>query len=129
MAFVIRFMALFSILTGLVVLAGAVLVSRYQRIEESVLLKTLGASRKQVVQIMLIEYLFLGVFATVTGLVLAYAASGALAVFVFETSLVLAPLPLVLSFVVVTALTVGIGLLNSRGIYARPPLEVLRAEG
>ena len=126
--FVIRFMALFSVLTGLLVLAGAVLVSRYQRIEESVLLKTLGASRRTVFQILLIEYLFLGVFATVTGLALAYAASGALAAFVFETPFVAAPGPVLLAVVVVTGLTVGIGLLNSRGIYSRPPLEVLRAE-
>src|SRR5690606_14312836 len=69
-SFVIRFMALFSILTGLIVLIGAVVVSRMQRTGESVLLKTLGASRRQVVQIMVIEYLFLGVLATLTGLVL-----------------------------------------------------------
>jgi putative ABC transport system permease protein len=127
--FVIRFMALFSVLTGLFVLAGAVMVSRYQRIEESVLLKTLGASQRQVFKIMLIEYLFLGVFATTTGLVLAYAASWGLSAFVFETPFVAAPLPLLIALFTVTGLTVGIGLFNSRGIYARPPLEVLRAEG
>jgi putative ABC transport system permease protein len=126
--FVIRFMALFSVLTGLLVLAGAVMVSRFQRIEESVLLKTLGASQAQVFKIMLIEYLFLGVFATATGLVLAYVGSWALAAFVFEAPFIAAPLPLLIAFFVVTGLTVGIGLLNSRGIYARPPLEVLRAE-
>ncbi len=126
--FIIRFMALFSVLTGLFVLAGAVMVSRYQRIEESVLLKTLGASKKQVFKIMLIEYLFLGILATTTGLVLAYAGSWALAAFVFEAPFVAAPLPLLAALFIVTALTMGIGLFNSRGIYARPPLEVLRAE-
>lgn len=127
--FVIRFMALFSILTGLFVLAGAVMVSRYQRIEESVLLKTLGASQAQVFKIQLIEYLFLGVLATVTGLVLALGASWALAFFLFETPLVVAPALLALSVLIVTGLTIAIGLFNSRGIYARPPLEVLRAAG
>ncbi len=127
-SFVVRFMALFSVLTGLFVLAGAVLVSRYQRIEESVLLKTLGASRAQVFRILLIEYLFLGVFATITGVGLSLAASWGLSLFVFEAPLVVAPVPLALALIVVTALTVGIGLFNSRGIYARPPLEVLRAE-
>jgi len=126
--FVIRFMALFSVLTGLLVLAGAVMVSRYQRIEESVLLKTLGASQAQVFKIMLIEYAFLGILATTTGLVLAYAASWALAAFVFKTSFVAAPLSFLAALLLVTGLTVGIGLFNSRGIYARPPLEVLRAE-
>lgn len=126
--FVIRFMALFSILTGLMVLAGAVVVSRYRRIEESVLLKTLGASRRQVLRIMTVEYLFLGLFATFTGLVLALAGSWALARFLFETPLVVPPVALPLVLVIVCSLTIGIGLLNSRGIYSRPPLEVLRAE-
>ena len=77
---------------------------------------------------MLIEYLFLGMLATTTGLVLAYAGSWALAAFVFEAPFVAAPLPLLAALFIVTALTMGIGLFNSRGIYARPPLEVLRAE-
>lgn len=127
-SFVIRFMALFSVLTGLFVLAGAVMVSRYQRIEESVLLKTLGASQRQVFKIMLIEYLFLGVLATSTGLALSIGASWALAAFVFETPFVAAPVLMLAAVVIVTGLTIGIGLFNSRGVYARPPLEVLRAE-
>ncbi len=126
--FVVRFMALFSILTGLIVLVGAVIVSRYQRIEESVLLKTLGASRRQVLQILSIEYLFLGLFATLTGLLLALGAGWALAFFVFDTPLVVSVPAIFLALVLVTGLTLLIGLFNSRGIYDRPALEVLRAE-
>jgi putative ABC transport system permease protein len=128
LSYVIRFMALFSILTGLIVLVGAVVVSRYQRIEESVLLKTLGASRGTVMKIMTIEYLFLGVFAALTGLVLSLGGSWALSYFVFEGPFVAAPIPLLVALVTVTGLTIFVGLLNSRGIYNRPPLEVLRAE-
>ncbi len=128
LAYVIRFMALFSIITGLIVLAGAVVVSRYQRAEESVLLKTLGASRNTVLKIMTVEYLFLGVFAAATGIVLALAAAWSLSYFVFEGPFVLAPWSLLGAFVVVTLLTIGIGLFNSRGLYDRPPLDVLRAE-
>ena len=128
LAYVIRFMALFSILTGLIVLAGAVVVSRYQRAEESVLLKTLGASRRTVLLIMTVEYLFLGVFAAITGILLALAAAWSLSYFVFEGPFVVAPGALTLAFVVVIALTIGIGLFNSRGLYDKPPLDVLRAE-
>ena len=128
LSYVVRFMALFSIITGLIVLAGAVVVSRYQRAEESVLLKTLGASRRTVLQIMTVEYLFLGAFAAITGLLLALAAAWGLAYFVFEGPFVLAPWTLIAAFVVVTMLTVGIGLFNSRGLYDRPPLDVLRSE-
>jgi len=128
LAYVIRVMALFSILTGLIVLAGAVVVSRYQRAEESVLLKTLGASRRTVFLIMTVEYLFLGVFAAATGILLALAAAWSLSYFVFEGPFVVAPGALATAFVVVTALTIGIGLFNSRGLYDKPPLDVLRAE-
>jgi putative ABC transport system permease protein len=128
LAYVIRFMALFSILTGLIVLAGAVVVSRYQRAEESVLLKTLGASKHTVLLIMTVEYLFLGVFAAATGILLALAAAWSLSYFVFEGPFVVAPWALLLAFAVVIALTIGIGLFNSRGLYDKPPLDVLRAE-
>ncbi len=128
LAYVIRFMALFSIFTGLIVLAGAVVVSRYQRAEESVLLKTLGASKYTVLLIMTVEYLFLGVFAALTGILLALAAAWSLSYFVFEGPFVVAPGALAIAFAVVTALTIGIGLFNSRGLYDRPPLDVLRAE-
>jgi putative ABC transport system permease protein len=127
-SFVIRFMAFFSIMTGLAVLAGAVIMSRYQRIQESVLLRTLGANRQQVLKIMVIEYFLLGGFAALTGLLLAAAGSWALAVFVFKTSFSPALLPMLIIFVIVISLTMLIGLLNSRGIIDRPPLEVLRAE-
>lgn len=128
LAYVIRFMALFSVATGLLVLAGAVVVSRYQRAEESVLLKTLGASRRTVLKIMTVEYFFLGSFAALAGLFLSLGGAWSLSYFVFEGPFVGAPLTLASAFVVVVAVTVGIGLWNSRGLYDRPPLDVLRAE-
>jgi putative ABC transport system permease protein len=126
LSFVIRFMALFSIATGLIVLVSAVVVSRSQRAQESVLLKTLGASRSTVFRITAIEYLFLGSFAALTGLVLSLGATWALSTFVFEGPFVPDLLAVGGAFLIVTALTVGIGLLNSRGVYDRPPLDVLR---
>jgi putative ABC transport system permease protein len=127
-SFAIRFMALFSIMTGLLVLAGAVMTSRYQRIQESVLLRTLGANRRQVFRIMAVEYFFLGGFAALTGLLLAAAASWALAVFVFKTSFAPALLPMLVILIFIMGLTMLIGMMNSRGIIDRPPLEVLRVE-
>ncbi|MBC7921194.1 MAG: FtsX-like permease family protein, partial [Ferruginibacter sp.] len=127
-SFVIQFMALFSILTGLLVLVGSVVISKYQRIQESVLLRTLGASRRQILTITALEYLFLGSLAAATGLVLSLGCSWALARFSFESSFVPAPGPALLIFATIASLTVIIGLLNSRGILSRPPLEVLRTE-
>ena len=70
-SFVIRFMAGFSIVTGIVVLIASVLISKYQRLQESVLLRTLGASRKQIFAITALEYFFLGALAAFTGILLA----------------------------------------------------------
>ncbi len=126
--FAVRFMALFSILTGFVVLAAAVVVSRVRRTEETVLLKTLGASRSQTFAIMAVEYTLLGVLAALTGVALSIGASWALARFVFETALVLPAVPLITIVLGVTTLTLVVGLVNSRGVYNRPPLDVLRIE-
>ncbi|PSQ85677.1 MAG: permease, partial [Bacteroidetes bacterium QS_1_65_9] len=100
----------------------------YQRAEESVLLKTLGASKRTVQKITTVEYLFLGAFAAITGLLLALIAAWSLSYFVFEGPFVVAPIPLLIGFAASVAVTVGIGLWNSRGLYDRPPLDVLRAE-
>jgi len=127
-AFVARFMALFSILTGLVVLAGAVLISRFQRIEESVLLKTLGASRRTVVRIMSVEYLVLGIVASLTGILLALGAGWLISSFVFEADLVVPGGSILLIMGSVLVLTLGIGHVNSRGVYDRSALDVLRSE-
>ena len=129
-SFVIRFMAGFSILTGLLVLASSVLISRYQRTRESVLLRTLGASRSQILRITLLEYALLGSLAALAGVVLAGLAAWALAFWVFETPFALSVLwPLPALVVLVAGLTALIGGLNSRSVLSQPPLAVLRAEG
>lgn len=126
--FVIRFMAGFSIFTGLIVLIASVLISKYQRIQESVLLRTLGASRKQIFYITALEYFFLGAMAAATGIVLSLGISWMLAKFIFETAFTIQWLPLLLVFISICALTVFIGLVNSRAVVRRPPLEILREE-
>jgi putative ABC transport system permease protein len=126
--FVIRFMAGFSIITGIVVLIASVLISKYQRLQESVLLRTLGASRKQIFAIATLEYFFLGALAALTGILLALAAGWALANYTFETSFNPRLTPIVVLFFLVCMLTVLIGLANSRSIVSRSPLEVLRQE-
>ena len=82
-SWVINFMAFFSILTGIIVLIGSVRTSKYQRIKESVLLRTLGAKNKQILSITALEYIFLGVLGSLVGILLALLSSFLLAVFVF----------------------------------------------
>ncbi len=127
-ALVIRIMSLFTVGTGLIVLGSTIWSGRYQRLKESVLLRTLGASRWQIWKILSAEYLFLGLLSSATGIVLALAASWALAVFVFKLAYTPALLPVVLTAVIVSGLTVAVGLLTSYGLGSTPPLAVLRAE-
>ena len=127
-SFVIRFMALFSILTGLLVLISSVVLSKYQRIRESVLLRTIGAKGKQILFINALEYFLLGALATLTGIGLSFIGSWALAKFSFEIPFAPNLWPPVIVFFIITSLTVLIGLLNSREVLNKPPLEVLRAE-
>jgi putative ABC transport system permease protein len=75
-----------------------------------------------------LEYFFLGAFAAATGVVLSLAGSWALAKYSFKTSFYPDAVPLVMLFFAISLLTVIIGLLNSRGILNKPPLEILRGD-
>ena len=125
---VIRFMALFSILTGLVVLAGAVINSRFVRLKENVLLRTLGARTNQISMITLVEYGYLGLFAALTGMILSLGSGYLLTTFFFKITFAFNWTEWVTTVVSVVFLTVLIGWWNSREVIAAPPLQVLRKE-
>jgi putative ABC transport system permease protein len=127
-SWLINFMALFSILTGVIVLLGAVRTSKYQRMKESVLLRTLGARNRQILKIFALEYLFLGVLAGIAGMVLAVFASVLLARLVFDAPFIPSLFPFLVLFPGIVILVLAIGLGNSLRIIKSPPLEVLRKE-
>ncbi len=127
-SFVIRFMAMFSILTGLLVLISSIYQGKFARIRESVLLRTLGASRRQILSINAIEYFLLGALACFAGVGLSVAGAWALSRFVFQIPFEPEWWPLLLTFASITGLTVLMGLFNSREVVNKPPLEVLRNE-
>jgi len=124
--YIIRFMSAFSIVTGIVVLIASVRISKYQRIQESVLLRTLGASRKQIFTITALEYLFLGALSALTGILIAFTGSWLLAKYSFEIPFAINIWPVAALFFIIALLTLVIGLLNSRGVLSKPPLEILR---
>jgi putative ABC transport system permease protein len=125
-SFVIQFMAALSIFTGLIVLLSSVLISKYQRIQESVLLRTLGASKRQILMITALEYFFLGALSAIAGIVIALLSSWGLAAFSFEIPFNPDILVILVLFSGVTLLTVVIGIVNINSILRKPPLEVLR---
>ncbi|MBM3847455.1 MAG: FtsX-like permease family protein, partial [Verrucomicrobia bacterium] len=124
----IRFMALFTVGTGLLVLAGAILSGRHQRMRESALLRTLGASRAQIRGILMAEYASLGLLSAGAGCALAVVASWALARHVFKTQFSTELAALAPPLIIVTALTLVAGWLGSRSAAEEPPLESLRRE-
>ncbi len=127
-AYVIGFMASFVIATGIVMLVSAILTGRFQRIRETVLLRTLGASHRQLVLIQLVEYAILGILATVVGAMLAVGGNLLLAHFVFKIPAAISPLFLLEATAAVTLVTLVTGWLANRGITNHPPLAVLRQE-
>jgi len=128
MILAIRFMALFSLTTGAVVLIGAVATSRFQRVRESVLLKTLGGTQRQILRVLLTEYIALGTLASVVAVGLSTAAAWGIVTFVFDSPFHLPFMQLAGLAVGLVGITVIVGLWNSTEVFRAPPLAVLRAE-
>ncbi len=122
----IRFMALFSLAMGIPVLFAAVAATRRDRIREGVLLKTLGATRGQIVRILLAEYSLLGLLGSLTGMVLAIAGGWALTHYVFDTRFSPAIGAALGIAAAMLALTVTIGLLAGRDVFRETPMTALR---
>lgn len=127
-AWLINFMAFFSILTGIIVLLGAVRTSKFQRIKESVLLRTMGARSEQILKILALEYFYLGTLGTLAGIFLSLISSQLLAWLLFETAFTPSLFPFLVLFPAITVLVMIIGLTNSISVIKSPPLEVLRKE-
>ncbi len=124
---VISVLAGFTVLAGLPILVGTLLNGRDQRLRESILLRTLGASAKQVRTILIIEYATLGALSALAGSLLAVAANTALAVFVFKAPPWPDPLLVATAFAATTGLAILGGLALSRGVSRHPPLAILRS--
>jgi putative ABC transport system permease protein len=125
---VVRFLAMFAVLAGAIILASGVAGTRYRRIREVVILKTLGATRRRVAGIFSVEFLVLGAVAGLMGGLLASAFSALLlrrllqADFRFDVWANLASIAGTASVAVVA------GWLASYRILGQKPLEALREE-
>lgn len=127
-SYIINFMAFFSILTGIIVLLGAVRTSKYQRIKESVLLRTLGAKSSQILKILALEYTYLGILGALTGILLSLVGSLLLAWLVFDSAFTPSLFPFFVLLPAIVILVLAIGLSNSWEVIKSPPLKVLRKE-
>ncbi|HEU5320753.1 MAG TPA: FtsX-like permease family protein, partial [Methylomirabilota bacterium] len=124
----IRVVAGFTLATGVAVMAGALAATRAQRLYESVILRTLGASRGVVARAFAVEYACLGATAGLGGTALAVVLAWAVLRFVLHAPWVLPPLALALGVALTVALAVAVGFLTTYRLLGAKPLPVLRAE-
>jgi putative ABC transport system permease protein len=122
----IRFLALLSLGLAVPVLFSAVSATRRQRLREGVLLKTLGATRRQIGRIMLSEYALLGGLGAFAGVALSTAGAWALMQFVFKQPFVPAIIPMAIVALAMMGIYVTIGLLTGREVFSETPMAALR---
>jgi putative ABC transport system permease protein len=125
--YVIQFLAAFSIFAGIIILASSIAGTRYRRIREVVVLKTLGATRARIATVFSIEFAVLGLVAGLVGVIFANLIARVLltrltVAYHFQWAWALGAL------LGTAALTVATGWLASHRILGQKPLEVLREE-
>jgi len=127
-ALVIRFLSGFAILAGAIILAASIAGTRFRRVREVVILKTLGGTKRHIVRIFSVEFLTLGVVAGLMGGILATLFSGIVLRRLLNAQFQFDP-KAALSAIVLTALLANAsGWLASFRILRQKPLEVLREE-
>lgn len=124
----VRVVALFVIAAGLVVMASALAASRYQRLYESVLLRTLGASRATVARAFAVEYGCLGGAAGVGGTLLAAVLAWVVLRFLLDVPWTFEPATLALGVAVPVGLALAVGFLGTYRLLGQKPLPVLRRD-
>jgi putative ABC transport system permease protein len=127
--YVVQFLSAFSIFAGIVILASSIAGTKYRRIREVVVLKTLGATRARIAAIFSIEFAVLGLVAGAVGILFANFIAWAIETrtpmnLTFKTEI---PLNLA-ALLAAAALTVITGWIASHRILGQKPLEVLREE-
>jgi putative ABC transport system permease protein len=127
-SYVIDFLAGFSTFAGIVILASAIAGTRYRRIREVVVLKTLGGTRPRIAAIFSIEFAVLGLIAGMVGLVFANVLARVLLVHQFHFDYKLNWTWNAAALVITALLTVAAGWLASHRVLGQKPLEVLREE-
>jgi len=125
--YVIQFLAAFSIFAGVVILASSIAGTRYRRIREVVVLKTLGATRQRIATVFSIEFAVLGLVAGVVGVGFALVITRVL-LHRMEVGFHIQWLWTIGLLLGTAALTVVTGWVASHRILGQKPLEVLREE-
>jgi putative ABC transport system permease protein len=124
----ISFVGAFVLLTGIMILAGSLAMTKFQRIYETALLKTLGAKRKIVLAILLAEYGLLGLVAGIIGSGAATGLSYATSRYVFDIPWSFTPAVNLSGVAATILLVIVVGAVSTADVITRKPLATLRAQ-
>jgi putative ABC transport system permease protein len=127
-AVAVRLVALFTLGTGLVVMIGALAATRSQRLYESVVLRTLGATRGVVARAFAVEYGLLGATAGAGGGLLAIVLAWVVVRWVLEAPWTFDAAPVVVGVAATVALALAVGFLTTFRLLGQKPLPVLRRD-
>ena len=124
----ISFIGFFVLLSGALILVGSISLTKFQRIYESAVLKTLGAKRKVLLLLLLVEYGLLGIVAGLIGSIAAMALSYSIGRWVFEIPWRYTPFLYTSGILLTAAIVVVVGAVASFDVLNRKPLAILRAQ-
>ncbi|HWE84477.1 MAG TPA: FtsX-like permease family protein [Terracidiphilus sp.] len=125
--FVIHFLAGFSIFAGLTILASSIASTRFRRMREAVVLKTLGATRMRIVRTFSVEFSVLGLLAGMVGVIFANLLTRIL-LHRLETAFHIQWTATAVALIGTAILATATGWIASYRILGLRPLEVLREE-
>jgi putative ABC transport system permease protein len=125
---VVRFISAFTILAGAVMLASSVAGTRFRRMREVVILKTLGATRRRIAGIFSVEFLVLGAVAGVMGSLLASGFAALILRYLMQIEFHFDAASNLAAVLVTAALATAAGWAASFPILGHKPLEILREE-
>jgi putative ABC transport system permease protein len=116
-----------TLLSGMLVLAGAVAAARRRHLYEAVVLKVLGARRSDLLRIFLIEYLGLGATAAIAGGVLGTLGAAVIVVGVMHLEWTFTPAVVLVVLLLALAITLAAGFVGTWRLLGRSSAAVLRA--
>jgi putative ABC transport system permease protein len=119
---------LLVLVSGGLILVGAVSMTKFRRVYEAAILKTLGASSRRVAAMLVLEYGVLGAIAGTVGATGAIVLSWAIARFALELPWEATPAITLVGILATALLVAAIGVLASLDVLRHKPLATLRAE-
>lgn len=127
-SFAVSFLGGFVLLCGVLILTGSIAMTKFQRLYEAAILKTLGAKKKLIVYITLVEYGVLGLLAGVIGSAAAIGLTWAVSKYSLRVPWHVAPSVNLLGTAATLLLVTMVGVLSSWDVMTKKPLGILRAE-